>query len=55
MRMHRIARLFINRWFVSARILIAGIEAMHMIRKNQFANIKDRTSSAANKFYAFAY
>ena len=33
-----------------ARISIAGIETMHIIRKGQLADIKDQTSSAANQF-----
>ena len=41
--------------FRSARILIAGIEIMHMIRKGQFGDIKDRSSSAANQFYSMAF
>jgi putative transposase len=38
--------------FRSARIIIAGIETMHMIRKGQLGNIEDQTSSAANQFYS---
>ena len=34
-----------------ARILLAGINVMHMVRKGQLGNIKDRTTSAANQFY----
>ena len=41
--------------FRCARILIAGIETMHMIRKSQLADIKDRASSAANQFYSLAF
>ncbi len=40
------------RW---ARILLAGIEVMHMIRKGQLSSIKDRASSAANQFYSQAF
>ena len=41
--------------FRCARILIAGIEVMHMIRKGQLGDIKDRSSSAANQFYLLAF
>ena len=41
--------------FRCARILIAGIEVMHLIRKGQLGNIKDRASSAANQFYSLAF
>ena len=41
--------------FRCARILIAGIETMHMIRKSPLGNIKDRASSAANQFYSLAF
>ena len=41
--------------FGCARILIAGIEVMHMIRKGQLGDIKDRASSAANQFYSLAF
>ncbi len=41
--------------FRCARILIAGIETMHMIRKGQLAGIKDQASSAANQFYLLAF
>ena len=41
--------------FRCARILIAGIEVMHMIRKGQLDGIKDRDSSAANQFYSLAF
>ena len=41
--------------FRCARILIAGIETMHMIRKSQLGDIKDRASSAANQFYSLAF
>ena len=41
--------------FGCARILIAGIETMHMIRKGQLGNIKDQASSAANQFYSLAF
>ncbi len=38
-----------------ARILIAGIETMHMIRKGQLEQTKGRVSSAANQFYSPAF
>ena len=41
--------------FGCARILIAGIEVMHMIRKGQLVAIKDPASSAANQFYSLAF
>ena len=41
--------------FRCARILIAGIEVMHMIRKGQLGDIKDQSSSAANQFYSLAF
>jgi putative transposase len=41
--------------FRCARVLIAGIEAMHMIRKGQLGVIKDQASSAANQFYSLAF
>ena len=36
--------------FRCARIIIAGIETMHMIRKSQLGDIKDQHSSPANQF-----
>ena len=41
--------------FRCARILTAGIEVMHMIRKGQLGAVKDRASSAANQFYSLAF
>ena len=41
--------------FRCASIVIAGIEIMHMIRKGQLGSIKERTSSAANRFYSLAF
>ena len=38
-----------------ARILLAGIEVMHMIRKGQLGAIKNPASSAANQFYSPAF
>ena len=41
--------------FHCARAIIAGIETMHMIKKGQLDFVKDRTSSAADKFYSLAF
>jgi len=41
--------------FRCARILIAGIETMHMIRKGQLEPLKEQDSSAANQFYSLAF
>ena len=41
--------------FRCARILIAGIEVMHMIRKGQLGAIKDQASSPAKQFYSLAF
>ena len=41
--------------FRSARALIAGIETMHMIKKGQRDSLKNRASSAADKFYSLAF
>ena len=41
--------------FRCARIVISGIETMHMIRKGQLGDIKDQASSAANQFYSLAF
>ena len=38
-----------------ARILIAGIETMHMLRKGQLGDIKDQASSPAKQFYSLAF
>ena len=40
--------------FWSARIVIAGIEVMHMIRKGQLDCPGGQTMSAANQFYSLA-
>ena len=40
--------------FWSARILIAGIETMHMIKKGQMDCPAGSTMSAANQFYSLA-
>ncbi len=41
--------------FRCVRILLAGIEVMHMIRKGQLGAIKDRASSVASPFYSLAF
>jgi transposase-like protein len=41
--------------FWSARILIAGIETMHMIRKGQLNCPAGSTASAADQFYGLAF
>ncbi len=41
--------------FRCSRILISGIETMHMIRKGQLSDIKDRASSAASQLYSLAF
>jgi len=41
--------------FRCARIFIAGIETMRMIRKSPLGDVKDRASSAANQFYSLAF
>ena len=52
----RIARPMLGfKTFRCARILIAGIEIMHMIRKGQLAAIKAQASSPANQFYSLAF
>ena len=40
--------------FWSARIIIAGIETMHMIKKGQMNRPDGQTMSAANQFYSLA-
>ena len=40
--------------FWSARIIIGGIETMHMIKKGQMDCPKEQTMSAANQFYSLA-
>ena len=40
--------------FWSARILIGGIETMHMIRKGQMHRPAGSTVSAADQFYSLA-
>ena len=41
--------------FRCASIIIAGIETMHRICKNQLDHVKDRTASAANQCYSLAF
>ena len=41
--------------FHCARILIASIETMHMIRKGQLGHVKDQASSPAALFYSLAF
>ena len=41
--------------FRCARILLGGIETMHMIRKGQYDRPERRAVSAANQFYSLAY
>ena len=41
--------------FHCARAIIAGIETMHMIKNGQLDFFKDRTSSAADKFYSLPF
>ena len=40
--------------FRCARIVLGGIEAMHMIRKGQMLAPKGRRASPAEQFYALA-
>lgn len=41
--------------FWSARIIIAGIETMHMIKKGQLSCPDGKAASATDQFYALAY
>ena len=41
--------------FRCARVLIAGIETMHRIRKGQLDCPEGQASSAANQFYSLAF
>ena len=41
--------------FCCARILIAGIETMRVIRKNQLGDVKYQASSTANQFCSLAF
>ncbi|RYE48511.1 MAG: IS6 family transposase [Hyphomicrobiales bacterium] len=52
----RIARLMLGfKSFRCARVLIAGIETVHMIRKGQLDRPEGRTTSAASQFYSLAF
>ena len=52
----RIARPILGfKSFCCARILLAGIETMHMIRKGQLAPPNQPCASPAEQFYALAY
>jgi putative transposase len=44
-----------NQVFRCARILITGIDMMHMIRKGQIGGPEAEVSSAANQFYSLAF
>ena len=51
----RVTRPMFNfKSFHSARNVLAGIELMHMIRKNQFAIGASNAISFADQFYALA-
>jgi len=41
--------------FRCARAILSGIETMHMIKKGKLDPLKDRASSAADKFYSLAF
>ena len=41
--------------FRCARVLIAGIELMHMIKKGQLNCSKAKASAAASQFYSLAF
>ena len=41
--------------FRCARILIAGIELMHMIKKGQLHRAQSQASPAASQFYLLAF
>ena len=52
----RIARPMLgSKSFRCARILLAGIELMHMIKKGQLGCPRSLHSSAASKFYSLAF
>jgi putative transposase len=40
--------------FRCARIILSGIELMHMIRKGQLKTAKETSTSAAEQFYSLA-
>ena len=51
----RITRVMLGfKSFWSSRIIIAGIETMHMIRKGQMDCPEGQTMSAAQQFYSLA-
>ena len=41
--------------FLYARILIAGIETMHMIRKSQLRGVIGQATYAADQFYSLTF
>jgi len=41
--------------FRCARIILAGIETMHMIKKGQLQRPKVKALSAASQFYSLAF
>jgi transposase-like protein len=41
--------------FRCARVLIAGIELMHMIKKGQLDGTQGEDTSAASQFYSLAF
>ena len=47
--------MLVFKTFSYARVLIAGIETMHMIRKGQLDCPEGQASSAANQFYSLAF
>ena len=52
----RIARPMLGfKSFRCARVLIAGIETVHMIRKGQLDRPEGRATSAASQFYSLAF
>jgi transposase-like protein len=52
----RIARPMLGfKSFRCARILIAGMETVHMIRKGRLHRPEGRTTSAASQFYSLAF
>ena len=41
--------------FHCARVILAGIETMHMIKKGQLDRPKAKASTAASQFYSLAF
>ena len=41
--------------FRCARILICGIQTMHMVREGQLGDIKDQAPTPANQLYSLAF